>query len=233
MNILAVNLHSTYPNKRDWEALISFMEPDVQVKIRKFYKPEDQLRTLCGELLFRSYAMERWNLAPTELIRTVNDFGKPQLAHYPSYHYNISHSGDWVVAAFDTKVVGIDIEAIAPIELSIADRFFTASEVIMLRNQKDENQTPFFYKLWTLKESYIKAEGKGISIPLDSFSFQIHDHKVEMYLSGRQDTRWSFCQYHLDPGYALSVCGLSPVFPEKMELVSWNDLASTFKKAMS
>lgn len=228
MDIWSVHLRPIFDSGKDWMRIIPLMNSQLQAKIQKFRQPEDQLRTLCGELLLQAYALEQWGIPPSSLVKTYNAYNKPELAEYPSCHYNISHSGDWVVAAFDNKPVGIDIETTAnPMDISIAERFFSPPEVSLLREQNEEQQQSLFYDLWTLKESYIKAEGAGLSIPLDSFSFEFHEHqKVEFYCSGKPDSSWYFKQYMIDPRYALAVCGRESDFPEQVEAVRWDKLIS-------
>ncbi len=69
--------------------------------------------------------------------------------------------------------VGVDIEKIRPIDFAIAERFFTASEYRLLMDTAEQERLQLFYTLWTLKESYIKFVGKGLSIPLDSFAIEL------------------------------------------------------------
>lgn len=228
MDIWSIHLRPILDSGKEWMRIIPLMNSQLQAKIHRFRQPEDQLRTLCGELLLQRYALERWRIPPSGLVKKYNAYGKPELAEYPSCHYNISHSGDWVVAAFDYNPVGIDIETAAnPIEISIAERFFSPTEVSLLQEQNEEQQQSLFYDLWTLKESYIKAEGAGLSIPLDSFSFEFQEHnKIKFYRSGKPDTSWYFKQYRIAPGYALAVCGRDPVFPEQVEAVRWDKLIS-------
>lgn len=229
MDIWSIYLRPILDSGKEWMQIIPLMNSQQQTKIQKFRQPEDQLRTLCGELLLQGYALEQWRIPPSSLVKKYNAYGKPELVEHPSCYYNISHSGDWVVAAFDNQPVGIDIEHISPIEMSIAERFFSLSEVSLLREQNEEQQQFLFYDLWTLKESYIKAEGAGLSIPLDSFSFEFREHnqehnQVEFYRLGKPDTSWYFKQYTIDPGYALAVCGRAPVFPEAIEAIHWETL---------
>lgn len=235
MEILAVNISYIIKNNNisNWDSLISLLDPSLQIKIGRFRKFEDQLRTLYGELLIRIYAADRWNLSSTEVVRKVNAYGKPSFVEHPMYHYNITHSGHWVVGAFDNYPIGIDVETIAPIESSIAYHFFAKSEVEMLSLQNEKNRQTLFYHLWTLKESYIKAEGLGISIPLNSFAFDISEHKeIQLYLSNKIISKWHFKQYNIDPDYALSVCGNHTYFPTQIEIISWNELIDRFQATL-
>jgi len=59
------------------------------------------------------------------------------------------------------------------IDIKIADRFFSKQESEVLGQTMEERKKSVFFDFWTLKESYIKAKGRGLSIPLDKFSFTI------------------------------------------------------------
>ena len=103
------------------------------------------------------------------LLFLTNQYEKPYLANISDIHFNISHSGNFVVCALSDKTVGIDIEQVKPVELKIAKRFFSAGEYEFIAAKAD-NKTLAFYKIWTMKESYVKWEGKGLSMPLKSFN---------------------------------------------------------------
>lgn len=226
MDILGVRLHTAIEQPIDVNQCIEALPFDQQMKIRRFRRYADQLRSLCGELLIQSYAVEHWKLPRNKMDRQTNRFGKPEFVHYPMYHYNISHSGSWVVAAFDQRPVGIDIEEINDVDLSLADRFFTRNEGELLRNQAASEQKQLFYKLWTLKESYVKANGAGLSIPLDSFEFRIAIPGEITFSSLHEvvEENWSFRSYDIDPDYSLAVCSRSGNAPESIELIDLHQL---------
>ncbi|OMC69256.1 hypothetical protein BK126_11050 [Paenibacillus sp. FSL H7-0326] len=210
----------------DLNEIVGALPCEQQKKIRRFRRYADQLRSLCGELLIQSYAVEHWNLSPNQLDRQINRFGKPEFVHYPTHHYNISHSGAWVVAAFDRHPVGIDIEEINDVDLTLADRFFTRNEAELVHNQVNLEQKHIFYSLWTLKESYVKAKGAGLSIPLDSFEFDI-THQGEITFSSSNEGNeeaWSFRSYAIDPDYSLAVCSRSGHVPESIDFMTLDQL---------
>lgn len=98
--------------------------------------------------------------------------GKPYLADYPDIRFNLSHSNRLVLAVFAEKEVGCDIELIDRQNLKLAKRFFCPSEYGHLLHQTDEEQQrQEFFRLWTLKESFLKVTGKGMKVPLNSFCF--------------------------------------------------------------
>ena len=59
--------------------------------------------------------------------------------------------------------------------MKLANRFFSHQESKALQKIPEDKQKEHFFEYWTLKEAYIKACGKGLSIPLDQFSFHLSD----------------------------------------------------------
>lgn len=97
-----------------------------------------------------------------------NEKGKPYIENSP-FSFNISHSGDFVIGVLSPCLSGIDIEYIKSRNSNLAKRFFAQAEIEALDNLSDDTKKHLFYKIWTRKESLLKLEGSGISVPLDSF----------------------------------------------------------------
>jgi 4'-phosphopantetheinyl transferase len=115
--------------------------------------------------------------APAELRFAVGEHGRPELLDAP-VRFNLSHTRGWAVLAVSGGAdVGVDVEEVrADRELiAVADRFFSPSETAELRALLAPRQPDRFFDYWTLKESYIKARGLGLSLPLDQFSFHLGD----------------------------------------------------------
>lgn len=202
------------------EKFFSMMERvphEKKTKILKFRRKADAKRTLYSELLIRCLIGERLNLSEEEIKIETNSFGKPGLKQAEaSLHFNISHSGSWVVCVLDSMPVGIDVEEIKPIDIDLAKRFFSREEVSELLMAPKESKLSKFYSLWTLKESYIKAVGKGLSIPLDSFSILTDGNNHPALMEIGESSSYFFRHYDLDPDYKLSVCAKHDSFPDRV-----------------
>jgi 4'-phosphopantetheinyl transferase len=75
-------------------------------------------------------------------------------------------------------------------------------------NQPEEMKLKYFYMLWTLKESYIKMEGKGLSIPLNSFTIRIEDNDISVTVDN-EIREFHFYQSFLDGDAIYAICTLS------------------------
>ncbi|WP_040951489.1 4'-phosphopantetheinyl transferase family protein [Gorillibacterium massiliense] len=192
-----------------FEQALSCLPHPKQDRIRRYRQKADQIRSLLAEIAVRLHIMQKRNLDARQLIFDTNPYGKPYLAGSLDFHYNVSHSGEWVACIFDSSPVGIDVEKIVPIDMAISESFFTSSEHEDLLRLPNDERLSYFFTLWTLKESFIKAVGKGLSIPLRSFSFfpsadEYADFTLQCEKPVEQD--YYFKQYSIDPDYKLAVC---------------------------
>jgi 4'-phosphopantetheinyl transferase len=98
--------------------------------------------------------------------------GKPRVSGVPGPHFNISHCDGLVACAVSCAVdIGVDVECLersAPLEL--AGRYFAVAECALLSAMREAERPLGFFRLWTLKEAYIKATGLGLSQTLGDFS---------------------------------------------------------------
>lgn len=133
------------------------LDNDTKEKIEKIKKFEDQKRAIVSKLLLTDI-LKINGYSFKDVV--YNEYGKPYLRNNELY-FNISHSGDYVVCAISKYEIGIDIQQIKKINDLIVQKKFT----------KDEQKYVFddlsFTRVWTLKESYIKAIGKGLYQKLD------------------------------------------------------------------
>ena len=199
-NIRALDLPDNYDRAY---SCVSDMRKE---KTDNFKNSEDKKRSLVSELLIRKALTDR-NIDFTDLVYEYGEHQKPYFKNISDFHFNISHSGDYVILAVSDKEIGCDIEKIRKYDLKIAERFFTEYEYenIIKNEDKDERQRMFFV-YWTLKESFIKQNGKGLSQPLNSFEINIdEDYKICVRHENVDDSL-NLKQFDLIPGYCIAVC---------------------------
>ncbi|EJR23296.1 4'-phosphopantetheinyl transferase superfamily protein [Bacillus cereus] len=175
----------------------------------------DVNRTLIGDLLIRSLICQKYKINNEEIRFKYNEYGKPFVENFSDFHFNLSHSGEWVVCTTANFNVGIDIEKVSEIEaLKLAKEFFSADEFYDISNMNSDEQINYFYDLWTLKESYIKTIGKGLYTQLNSFSIKKESRALILYKNIPKN--FYFKQYNIDPNYKLSACATRDEFPQEI-----------------
>ena len=122
-------------------------------------KEEDSMRIACAGYLLRHALLEEGIEHP---IFAKDEWGKPYLVDQNNVHFSLSHSGTWAVCALSDAPVGVDIER--PRNMDKIARLFPNA------------QTPDdILRLWTAKEAYLKMQGCGLTVPLDSVSVQLEE----------------------------------------------------------
>ncbi|MCC5468315.1 4'-phosphopantetheinyl transferase superfamily protein [Pelosinus sp. Bkl1] len=145
-----------------------------------------------------------------DIVIKKNKYGKPFLQYYPEFQFNISHSEELIVCAINNSQVGIDVEKVKDVDgIKLTKRFFSNEEYEEIRQEKIG-----FFELWTLKESYIKAIGKGLFLPLDSFTIKKQDDKI--LLKSVFSHVVDFRQYNIYPDYKLAVCSIKEKYNNKV-----------------
>lgn len=202
--------------------LMTFVAPEKAEKLKKFWRWQDRQLSLCGDLLSRKMLSQLTGIRNSDLIFEVSEFGKPKLGNLSGIHFNISHAGKWVVCVLHSEEVGIDIEHVEPIDLAISESFFHRKENEDI--QGANNSIERFFDYWTLKESFIKFIGKGLSQPLNSFLIQFENDQVTVELGSKIISDCYLKQYPIDLPYKLAVCAIGNDFSETYETSSINEI---------
>jgi 4'-phosphopantetheinyl transferase len=150
---------------------------DEQARASRFLQPADRERFVIGRWLARTTLSRFAPVAPRDWPFVIDDRGRPHLGHQPpgapDLRFNLSHTHGLVACAVTVgREVGVDVEHTGRRVLhDVPERFFSPREVADLRACSDSEQHSVFFDYWTLKESYIKARGLGLALPLRHFSF--------------------------------------------------------------
>lgn len=166
-------------------------------KALKFKQVKDRKESLgAGLLLLKVLKMQGKSIEDIY----YGENGKPEL---DGLHFNLSHSHNMVALAVSEQPVGIDLEIIDKIHGNIAKRYFTERENAYLDAFEGAEREKEFFRIWTMKESYLKMTGEGLSLELNRVDFVIGD-KVTVYRDGKCCE--CFVKEYEVPGYKLTVC---------------------------
>ena len=176
-----VDLWFCFPGEITDSALLQAYERMISPEERRRwtrYHSEDRHQFLVTRALVRVILSRYARVAAGSWRYDRNRNGRPHIAAqslFPPLSFNLSHTDGLAACAVSlTPEVGVDVEKCRRLEDSkLAERFFSLSETRDLRALPEQAQEGRFFDYWTLKESYIKARGLGLPLPLDQFSFRL------------------------------------------------------------
>ncbi len=133
----------------------------------RYVKPEHGLRYTVAHAQLRAVLGARLRIPPEAVCYERGAHGKPRLPGTP-WHFNLSHSGGYGLIGVHDRELGVDIEAERPQlnALGLAGRYFNAAETAWLRDLAESERPRGFSRLWTCKEAWMKADGRGLALPL-------------------------------------------------------------------
>ena len=209
------------------------LSADERARAQRFYFARDQRHFIVARGVLRDILSRYLELEPRALTFAYGSKGKPSLAQElvstcskaSGLCFNLSHSGGLALYAFTYgRALGIDIEQLRDMEDAerVATRFFAAGEVQVFSSLPAHLKRDGFFNCWTRKESYIKATGDGLSMPLDRFEVSLVPGEPARFLrvegGPAAASCWALRELHPAPGYAAAVC----VEGEGWELQCWH-----------
>lgn len=212
-----------------WRVSLSSISPDESAlsederqRASRFHFDADRDRYVAAHASLRGVLSRYLQCEPRELKFSANEFGKPFLSNH-EIEFNLSHSGEFALVGIAHKCkVGVDVELIREdLELEdLARRYFSLREVSELMALKDEQRVIGFFNCWTRKEAYIKAQGLGLSLPLDSFDVSLGE--PALLHATRPDakvaSRWSLRSLDVESNYAAALA----VEGNNLEVQCWD-----------
>ena len=197
----AVPLDKINLNVHEWQKCLSCIQLEEQARVNKFVYKKDSISALIGRLLIRKFLHLVTGLPNNEIKVTRTEKGRPVYTDNPGIHFNISHQGDYAILAGSTKHnVGVDVMKIEYRSKKPLNEFFHT-----LRRQfhpeewayiKECDSLSRFYRIWCLKEAYVKAVGVGIGFSLDRLRFKINSSlnccDTEVFIDGQKEADYIF-----------------------------------------
>ncbi len=182
-------------------------------KLQKCNSKKTRQQVLSAALLL-SYITEKYlDISLQKMKISLNKHGKPFFVNYSNIFFNISHSGKWVACAISKYPVGVDIQKIRKLNLmKLANRFFSQSEVSKIHELKSDLISDYFYSLWVLKESYLKATGTRLVFALNNISFQLaynvnkKNFNEIIQLKCNKSNQFNYKLYNFNKNYKLALC---------------------------
>ena len=196
------------------------LSQDEQERAERFRFNLDRQRFIFRRAALRHILGKYLETNPGDLRFCYNDSGKPRLESpdgSPSLNFSVSQAGSIaLIAVTKTESVGVDIEAL--IELpdveSLAKYTLSDQELVYFQTVAANQKDWLFFSLWTCKEALVKADGRGLSMPLSEIELAFSENAVARLTSIAGDrvaaARWSLNQFVPSPGYLGVVAVESP-----------------------
>ena len=188
--------------------MLALLNAEERQQQQRYIPPAKQHEYLVTRVLVRSVLGAALDIAPEALQFVANEWGRPALAPDSSsapIYFNISHTDGLVVCLVSTEYeLGVDTELLsrAPKLLALAPNVFAPKELSDLAALSEVAQMLRAVRLWTLKESYIKARGMGLALPLDGFAFRFAGERISLEVEpalNDDGERWQFQTQILGP----------------------------------
>lgn len=214
----------------DISKIKEYISKEKMIRVNKLVKNEDKIRGIYGELIIRKMIIDKIKINNSNINFGFNRYGKPYLKGREDIQFNVSHSGQYIVCCLDDKPSGIDVEKIIPIELKgIAESFLSLSEQNYIFGQNTlEESINRFYEIWTLRESFVKCVGRGLSISLNEF-YIYFDKKGQIKVDIKEfDSNYFFKKILVDRQYIMSVCSQNNIIIEKINYITQDQLINNF-----
>ena len=188
----------------DVRELAMLLDQDERSRAERFVRAEDRTRFIVSHGVLRKLLAERLGSAAAAIRFEVLRYGKPFVPD-SDWQFSLSHSGDFMLCAFARNLqVGADIEQmrLMPDYEAIAERYFANEERRQLRELPDGRRQEGFFRIWTLKEAYLKATGEGLNFPLSDFDVSLSPVGL-LRAAGRPDEekKWGMAAFSPHPGY--------------------------------
>lgn len=220
LNAFSVDLWLVSPDEID-EAMLAryraLASPAEQAAASRFHFERHRRSHLVTRAAVRVVLSKYAAIAPQDWCFEQSDHGRPHIsrahAGLSDLRFNISHTeGLIAIAVTRHGDVGVDVENAdarqAPID--VARTCFSPAELAALYQEPVTRQSHAFFRYWTLKESYIKARGLGLSLPLDQFSFDLHPEGPIGFSTAPAmndlAAHWRFWQFGVAGSHVVALC---------------------------
>ena len=210
VKVYAMNIKNLPDPLENQEILCGLGKQRIE-KIHRYKQLKSRKQSLGAGLLLK-HCLDSLGMDMDDIAYGEN--GKPFLNNVC---FNISHSDEMVIIAISEREIGCDIEKIGEHKQKIAKRYFTESEIAYLQEFEEHKRAEEFYRLWTIKESYVKKTGEGMKIGLDSFEIRM-EQPVSIYHK-KVKSLCNIKEYDI-PGYKCAVCADENEFADAIEYYS-------------
>lgn len=227
------NTRQWSPDIHQWKLAYEAIQENERKRISQFVFKDDAKSSLIGRVLLRYMVCQLTKISWSELCLERSNKGKPVIDYsksseilskkYPRVSVNVSHCGDYVVGVMDeNRLVGVDVMDTRRKHgdisqfFGVMERTFTPCEWSCINGvASEDDRMRLFYRHWCLKESFVKAIGKGIGYSLQRLSFNVdskHDirpgalrDQTSLDIDNASASNWHFEETMIDENHCVAI----------------------------
>lgn len=205
------------------EKLMTIVSEKRCLKANRFIHQKDKERCLLAEALIRYALIKDYGMKKEGILFDRSKYGKPFLVGNNLY-FNLSHSGRWVVCAIGNSQLGVDVELVRLLKYEAIYKSFSLTERVYLDALPSQDKQDYFFKLWTLKESFVKFIGVGLKYPFNGFSIDVNS--LKLLKEEQWGTNLSFFSRKLDEKHWYALCCESDRINKKIKQIDLDEILS-------
>lgn len=206
--------------------MMEVVSPYRRQKIALLKNKNDKMRSL-GAAIALNKALGGYGLEERAMEYESGSHGKPLLRYYPEIHFSLSHSKDYAICSIGSEEIGNDIEWVRSGKDNVAERFFASEELAWIKNAADSKERDErMFRIWTMKESFLKVTGLGMSLPLKDFTVVMQENGNIVLRQTVNDKVYHIKEYALplifneQLEYKIAICSPDPDFAPSPEQIS-------------
>ena len=214
-----------YEDEAAFNTAVEFVSPYRRQKIALLKNMKDKMRSLAAAIALNT-ALKEYGLEERTMEYDVGKQGKPYFRYNPDIHFSLSHSGDYAICSIGSHETGNDIELIKSGRERVAKRFFATEELDWIYETQDPRERDNrIFRIWTMKESFLKVTGRGMSLPLKNFAVMLSDDGGVSIRQNFNDITYHMKEYAIpEPlpeydAYKVAVCSESETFAPELVVV--------------
>ena len=221
--ILGLHVRWLY-DERVFFRFLAYVDEERRRKALAYRFREDRAASLGAGLLlhFASFCLVPDLAKPLAIRHSAN--GKPYFAGDKAPRFNLSHAGEYVILAIGREEVGVDIAKPAGADEMLARRCFTSAELARVMPARSCFDADMFFRFWTLKESYLKFIGTGLSV--DPLRIEIRGESPITLLQDGEHKPCSLRLFKTLPNYSIALCQQSDAILPQIDFVDEKRMAA-------
>lgn len=206
---------SELPDPLVFPEIMNDVSEDRCKKILSFRHVSDRKLSLGAGLMIK-YVLSIYGVSDDSVVYSAT--GKPTVE---GVFFNVSHCGEYVICAHSKTAVGCDIEQIRIVKDSLINKVLKPDELLYVSDCSDNEKFINFMRLWTIKESYLKMTGEGISAGIEGVSVQLGN---EVVLLKEKLIIPCFVKEYCMHDYRIAVCAEENKFSENLTEINLSEI---------